>query len=65
MIYTLVILFFFQHTSPILGAKMFTDKQACEVAYGEILTNAAADDTVLGWLPVDECKPVGGTPSKG
>lgn len=65
MIYTLVILFFFQHQEPVLGAKYFTDLSECQKQEGAILTSADADDTVLGWLIVDECKAMGGTATKG
>ena len=64
MIYTLTILFFFQHQVPVLGAKYFGDLKECQIAEGVILTSANADDTVTGWKIVDDCQPIGGKATK-
>lgn len=44
--------------------KTFTDRQDCEVAEGEILTQAYNDPDVVGWLMPDECREVGNVPKK-
>jgi hypothetical protein len=63
--YVLVFLMFLADKEPVIAAKSFTDLNTCQHTEGDALTSAFVDDTVVGWLIIDECKPVGGKATKG
>jgi len=63
--YVLVFLIFLAHGEPLVAAKSFTSLRDCQVTEGVALTGANADDSVTGWLIIDECRPVGEKATKG
>ena len=65
MNYVLVFLIFLANGSPVIASKNFTSVSQCQKTEGDALTAAYNDDTVTGWIIVEDCKPVGGKATKG
>lgn len=59
MNFVLVFLVFLANGSPVIASRNFTNLHDCQVTEGSALTAAYNDDKVLGWLVVDECRPMG------
>lgn len=65
MNFVLVFLVFMSNSSPLIASKNFTTRTACEITEGDAITAMFNDDTVTGFLIVDECREMGGKATKG
>lgn len=63
--FILVFLVFVANGPPVVAAKSFATIHECQVTEGSALTGAYNDDTVTGWLVVDDCRLMGGKATKG
>lgn len=65
MIYFVLTFLVFQaNEPPVTASKVFPTVTECQKTEGDALTGVYNDDSVTGWIIVDECKPIGGKADK-